>query len=156
MRKSSLSTLLLKSLYSFGKFFFFFSCCFLFAFNRDHSRDPCPWVVLNDFGGAFAMGAIGGTVWHGVKGMRNSPRVSPTSDLSSSEQTTLKKNIIEASFSPFFSIFLHWFLVDTCSHTSDTLPPDRAADSMDSNDFILLGYFFLIFPPDGFVCVKTG
>ena len=39
----------------------------------DHTRDPCPWVVLNDFGGAFAMGAIGGTVWHGIKGFRNSP-----------------------------------------------------------------------------------
>lgn len=22
----------------------------------DHTRDPCPWVILNDFGGAFAMG----------------------------------------------------------------------------------------------------
>ena len=22
----------------------------------DHSRDPCPWVALNDFGGAFCMG----------------------------------------------------------------------------------------------------
>jgi hypothetical protein len=22
----------------------------------DHGRDPCPWVVLNDFGGAFCMG----------------------------------------------------------------------------------------------------
>ncbi|WAQ90094.1 hypothetical protein PtA15_12A79 [Puccinia triticina] len=42
--------------------------------HSDHSRDPCPWVILNDFGGAFAMGAIGGTVWHGVKGMRNSPK----------------------------------------------------------------------------------
>ncbi|KAK0372294.1 hypothetical protein CLIM01_10363 [Colletotrichum limetticola] len=43
----------------------------------DHTRDPCPWVILNDFGGAFAMGdtclAIGGTVWHGIKGYRNSP-----------------------------------------------------------------------------------
>ncbi|KAI9849242.1 MAG: translocase of the inner membrane [Sclerophora amabilis] len=39
----------------------------------DHSRDPCPWVVLSDFGGAFCMGAIGGAVWHGVKGFRNSP-----------------------------------------------------------------------------------
>ncbi|KAI9630977.1 hypothetical protein KEM48_013397 [Puccinia striiformis f. sp. tritici PST-130] len=37
----------------------------------DHSWDPCPWVVLNDFGGAFAMGAIGGIVWHGVKGILN-------------------------------------------------------------------------------------
>ncbi|KAL1844747.1 hypothetical protein VTK73DRAFT_1874 [Phialemonium thermophilum] len=39
----------------------------------DHTRDPCPWVILNDFGGAFAMGAIGGAVWHGIKGFRNSP-----------------------------------------------------------------------------------
>lgn len=22
----------------------------------DHTRDPCPWVALNDFGGAFCMG----------------------------------------------------------------------------------------------------
>jgi import inner membrane translocase subunit TIM17 len=39
----------------------------------DHGRDPCPYVILNDFGGAFAMGAIGGTIWHGIKGFRNSP-----------------------------------------------------------------------------------
>lgn len=44
--------------------------------HADHTRDPCPYVILNDFGGAFAMGAIGGTVWHGIKGSRNSPRVS--------------------------------------------------------------------------------
>ncbi|QSL64196.1 hypothetical protein MERGE_000351 [Pneumocystis wakefieldiae] len=39
----------------------------------DHSRDPCPYVILSDFGGAFAMGAIGGGLWHSVKGFRNSP-----------------------------------------------------------------------------------
>lgn len=39
----------------------------------DHSRDPCPWVALSDFGGAFCMGAIGGSLWHGIKGFRNSP-----------------------------------------------------------------------------------
>ncbi|KAK9462145.1 mitochondrial inner membrane translocase subunit Tim17/Tim22/Tim23/peroxisomal protein PMP24 [Lipomyces oligophaga] len=39
----------------------------------DHSRDPCPIVIVSDFGGAFAMGVIGGTLWHGVKGFRNSP-----------------------------------------------------------------------------------
>lgn len=42
--------------------------------SADHSRDPCPYVILNDFGGAFAMGALGGTIWHGIKGARNSPR----------------------------------------------------------------------------------
>lgn len=36
---------------------------------------PSPYVILNDFGGAFAMGAIGGGIWHGIKGARNSPRV---------------------------------------------------------------------------------
>lgn len=41
--------------------------------SGDHSRDPCPMVIVNDFGGAFAMGAIGGTIWHSVKGFRNSP-----------------------------------------------------------------------------------
>lgn len=39
----------------------------------DHTRDPCPFVALSDFGGAFCMGAIGGSVWHGIKGYRNSP-----------------------------------------------------------------------------------
>ncbi len=24
--------------------------------SADHTRDPCPIVILNDFGGAFAMG----------------------------------------------------------------------------------------------------
>lgn len=42
--------------------------------HADHTRDPCPYVILNDFGGAFAMGAIGGSIWHSIKGLRNSPR----------------------------------------------------------------------------------
>ncbi|KAG7880007.1 hypothetical protein KL905_001500 [Ogataea polymorpha] len=41
--------------------------------EADHSRDPCPIVILSDFGGAFSMGAIGGSIWHGIKGFRNSP-----------------------------------------------------------------------------------
>ncbi|CAB4376782.1 mitochondrial import inner membrane translocase, subunit Tim17/22 [Rhizophagus irregularis] len=40
----------------------------------DFNRDPCPWVILNDTGGAFAMGAIGGGIWHFVKGAKNSPK----------------------------------------------------------------------------------
>ncbi|KAK9369893.1 Tim17/Tim22/Tim23/Pmp24 family-domain-containing protein [Lipomyces kononenkoae] len=39
----------------------------------DHTRDPCPIVIVSDFGGAFSMGVIGGTIWHGIKGFRNSP-----------------------------------------------------------------------------------
>ncbi|KAK4933835.1 translocase of the inner membrane, partial [Elasticomyces elasticus] len=33
----------------------------------DHSRDPCPWVALSDFGGAFCMGAIGGAALTAIK-----------------------------------------------------------------------------------------
>ncbi|KAK9720071.1 translocase of the inner membrane [Basidiobolus ranarum] len=42
--------------------------------SSDHSRDPCPWVILNDIGGAFVMGAVGGGIWHSVKGIKNSPK----------------------------------------------------------------------------------
>lgn len=40
----------------------------------DHARDPCPWRVLEDAGGAFAMGAIGGGIWNTWSGFKNSPR----------------------------------------------------------------------------------
>ncbi|KAH9252255.1 hypothetical protein BASA81_009857 [Batrachochytrium salamandrivorans] len=40
----------------------------------EHGRDPCPFRILDDVGGAFAMGVLGGTVWHSVKGFRNSPQ----------------------------------------------------------------------------------
>jgi len=51
--------------------------------EKSHHFICSPWVVLSDFGGAFAMGAIGGGIWHGVKGARNSPRVghSPQSNM---------------------------------------------------------------------------
>lgn len=39
----------------------------------DYTRDPCPWRILEDAGGAFSMGSIGGGLWHFVKGYRNSP-----------------------------------------------------------------------------------
>lgn len=34
----------------------------------DHGRDPCPWVILNDFGGAFAMGVSLDTIRDGRSG----------------------------------------------------------------------------------------
>ncbi|TPX31996.1 hypothetical protein SmJEL517_g04805 [Synchytrium microbalum] len=42
--------------------------------SQGHDRDPCPYVIINDCGGAFAMGSIGGALWHSFKGYRNSPR----------------------------------------------------------------------------------
>jgi mitochondrial import inner membrane translocase subunit TIM17 len=36
-------------------------------------REPCPWRIVDDVGGAFCMGCIGGALWHSVKGARYAP-----------------------------------------------------------------------------------
>ena len=40
----------------------------------EYTREPCPWRVFDDAGGAFSMGAIGGGIFHFVKGVRNAPK----------------------------------------------------------------------------------
>lgn len=40
----------------------------------DQSREPCPDRILDDVGGAFGMGAVGGSIFHLIKGMKNSPK----------------------------------------------------------------------------------
>ena len=42
--------------------------------NRDLGKEPCPDRIVEDLGGAFGMGCIGGFLWHFVKGARNSPK----------------------------------------------------------------------------------
>ncbi|MBA0752513.1 hypothetical protein Gogos_001342 [Gossypium gossypioides] len=37
------------------------------------SREPCPDRILDDLGGAFGMGAVGGAAFHFLKGTNNSP-----------------------------------------------------------------------------------
>ena len=37
-------------------------------------RDPCPYRIIEDIGGAFAFGAVGGGAWHLGKGAWQSPR----------------------------------------------------------------------------------
>lgn len=40
---------------------------------EEYARDPCPWRIVDDCGGAFSMGAIGGVFFHSIKGYRNAP-----------------------------------------------------------------------------------
>ncbi|XP_014219180.1 mitochondrial import inner membrane translocase subunit Tim17-B-like [Copidosoma floridanum] len=40
---------------------------------EEYSREPCPWRIVDDCGGAFTMGAIGGSVFQSIKGFRNAP-----------------------------------------------------------------------------------
>lgn len=36
-------------------------------------REPCPARIVDDVGGAFAMGCVGGSLWYMVRGFINSP-----------------------------------------------------------------------------------
>ena len=44
------------------------------SYGPDTNREPCPDRIVDDAGGAFAMGALGGSVWHGIRGARNAPQ----------------------------------------------------------------------------------
>ncbi|TVU46568.1 hypothetical protein EJB05_06109, partial [Eragrostis curvula] len=41
--------------------------------TQDMSREPCPDRILDDVGGAFGMGVVGGSIFHFAKGLYNSP-----------------------------------------------------------------------------------
>lgn len=40
---------------------------------EEYAREPCPWRIIDDCGGAFTMGAIGGALFQSIKGFRNAP-----------------------------------------------------------------------------------
>ncbi|KAL3078932.1 hypothetical protein niasHS_014714 [Heterodera schachtii] len=40
----------------------------------EYSREPCPHRIYADAGSAFAMGLIGGSIFHGIKGFSSAPR----------------------------------------------------------------------------------
>lgn len=37
-------------------------------------REPCPWRIVDDVGGAFSMGCVGGGIFHLIKGSLNAPK----------------------------------------------------------------------------------
>lgn len=39
----------------------------------EYTREPCPWRIVDDCGGAFTMGSIGGSIFQSIKGFRNAP-----------------------------------------------------------------------------------
>ncbi|XP_018608417.1 mitochondrial import inner membrane translocase subunit Tim17-B-like isoform X1 [Scleropages formosus] len=41
---------------------------------EEYSREPCPWRIVDDCGGAFTMGAIGGGLFQSIRGFRNAPK----------------------------------------------------------------------------------
>lgn len=41
---------------------------------HDPEKEPCPYRIFEDMGGAFLLGCVGGGIWHFFKGYRNSPK----------------------------------------------------------------------------------
>lgn len=37
-------------------------------------REPCPWRIVDDVGGAFSMGCVGGGIFHIIRGSMNAPK----------------------------------------------------------------------------------
>lgn len=42
--------------------------------SEKHDREPCPWRIVDDAGGAFVFGVAGGTIWHSIGGARNAAK----------------------------------------------------------------------------------
>jgi len=40
----------------------------------EYAREPCPWRIIDDCGGAFSMGLIGGSLFQMISGVRNAPK----------------------------------------------------------------------------------
>jgi len=41
---------------------------------EEYTREPCPWRIIDDAGGAFTMGVVGGSIFHSISGARNAPK----------------------------------------------------------------------------------
>lgn len=69
-------------------------------------REPCPYRIIDDAGGAFAFGLVGGGIWHSVGGFRNAPKGKGFSQAFS--RVKARAPILGGSFAiwgTFFSIF---------------------------------------------------
>ena len=66
-------------------------------------REPCPYRILDDIGGAYAMGCVGGSIWHFVKGWRNAPKGSATSG--AFEQVRVRAPVVGGNFAVWGGLF---------------------------------------------------
>ncbi|KAH0974414.1 hypothetical protein GBA52_016313 [Prunus armeniaca] len=67
------------------------------------SREPCPDRILDDIGGAFGMGAVGGSAFHFLKGVYNSP--SGTRLIGGSQAVRMNAPRVGGSFAVWGGLF---------------------------------------------------
>jgi len=68
-------------------------------------REPCPWRIVDDCGGAFALGAIGGTLFHSIKGFRHAPSGQYRRLIGSLNAVKQRAPRVGASFSAWGCVF---------------------------------------------------
>ncbi|KAJ8605610.1 hypothetical protein CTAYLR_000070 [Chrysophaeum taylorii] len=66
-------------------------------------REPCPYRILDDVGGAYAMGITIGSVWHFVRGWRNSPKGASFSG--AMEQLQVRAPVMGGNFAVWGGLF---------------------------------------------------
>ncbi|CAK9815481.1 Mitochondrial import inner membrane translocase subunit Tim17-B [Anthophora quadrimaculata] len=72
---------------------------------EEYTREPCPWRIVDDCGGAFTMGAIGGAVFQSVKGFRNAPSGISKRLLGSLMAVKQRSPIVAGNFAVWGGIF---------------------------------------------------
>ncbi|KAL4226471.1 Mitochondrial import inner membrane translocase subunit Tim17-B [Mactra antiquata] len=72
---------------------------------EEYARDPCPWRIVDDCGGAFSMGLLGGSVFHGISGFRNAPSGKIKRFRSAYANISLKAPVTGGNFAQWGGLF---------------------------------------------------
>nr|AII98001.1 BLTX645 [Nephila pilipes] len=72
---------------------------------EEYAREPCPWRIVDDCGGAFTMGCIGGAVFQSIKGFRNAPSGTSRRLLGSLAAVKQRAPIIGGNFAVWGGLF---------------------------------------------------
>ncbi|KAL1775813.1 mitochondrial import inner membrane translocase subunit Tim17-A [Sigmodon hispidus] len=64
---------------------------------EEYAREPCPWRIVDDCGGAFTIGTIGGGIFQAFKGFRNSPVAFPNGPQFAEDHSQLPSNQLPSS-----------------------------------------------------------
>jgi len=72
---------------------------------EEYSREPCPYRIVDDAGGAFAMGCIGGGIFQALKGFRNAPQGFTRRLLGSMSAVKSRSPVIAGNFAAWGGMF---------------------------------------------------
>ncbi|EDX05136.1 GD24009 [Drosophila simulans] len=72
---------------------------------EEYSREPCPHRIVDDCGGAFTMGCVGGGLFQGLKGFRNAPQGLGRRVAGSVAAIKTKSPVIGGSFAAWGAVF---------------------------------------------------